>query len=54
MEEELHEFKVIKRVNKSTHNCEEINIINPYEYTKPVVFCFTGNSGIDMKKGTVL
>jgi len=49
MEEELHEFKVIKRVNKSTHNCEEINIINPYEYTKPVVFCFTGNSGIDMK-----
>ena len=49
-----NEFKVIKRLtgdrkNTSKHNCVEIDLTVPYEYTKPVVMCFTGNSGNKME-----
>ena len=45
-----NEFKVIKRLTGkqaylSKYSCEEIDLSKQYDYTKPIVMCFTGNSG---------
>lgn len=49
-----NEFKVIRRLtesdkNASKYNCVEIDLSVPYQYNRPVVMCFTGNSGNKME-----
>lgn len=52
--QELKEFKVIKRLTGKNldftdKNYIEIDINKPYNITKPIVLCFTGNSGTTLR-----